>query len=168
MTEKILAIIKNKKLQKEFFRFIICGVISTVIDFVVFALVIYVFDPRAFNYNIISSLFADSSLVSTVSVIAGTAAGFLTALIANYLISVFFVFEDTGKGKTHKGRMLFFIFSAAGFFLNLLLMYIMFDVLNINQWISKVIVTGIVLIFNFVTRKLFIFNSKENETAIHD
>lgn len=160
MIKKLLAFFTDKKIQREFLRFVICGIISTIVDFFVFGLVIYIFEPQIFNYNLISSFTADKSLISTLSVITGTATGFLIALTVNYLISVFFVFEDSGNGKTNKGRLLFFIFSTIGFFINLILMYLMFDIMNINQWISKIIVTAIVLVFNFITRKIYIFNKK--------
>ena len=162
MIKKLMAIINNKKIQREFFRFIICGIASTIVDFIMYGLVIYIFEPAVFNYNIISSFTADKSLITTFAVITGTAVGFLTALTVNYLISVFFVFEDSDNGKTFKGRWLFFIFSTIGFFINLVLMYLMFDILDINQWMSKIVVTAIVLVYNFNTKKLFIFNNKKD------
>ena len=50
----------------------------------------------------------------------------------------------------------FMLFSILGFLLTELLLWIFIDILNINGMISKIIATAIVMIFNFITRKIFL------------
>ena len=80
----------------------------------------------------------------------------LTTLIA-YLLNVKFIFEG-GKFSLTREVMLFFIFSIIGVVLNIVLMYVL--VVYILMWyvLAKVLITLAVSVFNFTTRKLFIFN----------
>ena len=55
-----------------------------------------------------------------------------------------------------KNFIIFIIFSVLGLLLNDLIMHISIDKFNIYYMLSKIIATAIVMIFNFVTRKLFL------------
>src|SRR5574344_1238474 len=98
-------IFKNKDLLKEILRFIIVGVICTVLDFVT---------------NLIFLSFLPESIGFWRMVIAITA-GFIVGVIANYLFSTYFVFknvEDDKKAKSVKYIVIFVVLSAIGLGLN--------------------------------------------------
>jgi putative flippase GtrA len=147
----------KKETVKEFIRFLICGAAATAADFVVFGVVIFLISPEAFGYSLVKSLTADRTLIKTSSVLIGTAAGFTAGLIINYIISVFFVYRFTENAKSAKGVILFAALSLTGLFLNILLMKITFDLMGINHWLSKVIVTAIVFVYNYLSKRLLIF-----------
>jgi putative flippase GtrA len=73
-----------------------------------------------------------------------------------YLLNAKFVFKG-GRHSIKKEIFAFFIVSAIGFTLNVILMFLMTEYLVIWYVISKTIVTGVVAVFNFIARKKFVF-----------
>jgi putative flippase GtrA len=67
-----------------------------------------------------------------------------------------YVFVSKDSLKKHHEFMIFVTLSVLGAGLNWLLFYLMVYVLSIHDLITKIVVAGIVMVFNFVTRKLFI------------
>ena len=116
-------------------RFIIVGGIATIIDFVF----LYVF-KEFLNFNVI--------IANTLS--------FIISVTYNYIASVTWVFDiDINRNKKIQ-FILFIIFSAIGLIINNLILHVLTDIISIHYLISKVIATGIVMVFNFITRKLFL------------
>ena len=76
----------------------------------------------------------------------------------NVLLSAFFGFTiSVIKEKSKKKNfILFIIFSVIGLILTELIMWLGTDIINISYLIVKIIATAIVMIFNFITRKLFL------------
>ena len=118
-------------------------------------IVLYVFNPKLYP-NFFNVWFGGGS-PSTLATVVGTSVGFGVGILCSYLLSIYVVFNNKGNSKTPKGTILFFVFSIVGFFLNMAGMWLGYDLLKINEWIVKIIMTLVVLIYNFVTRKLFIF-----------
>lgn len=123
------------KLVNKIIRFSIVGGIATLIDFVC----LYIF-KEFLNIDVI--------LANTLS--------FIISVTYNYIASITWVF-DTNKNKNKKIQfILFIIFSIVGLIINNIILYILTDKLNIYYLISKAVVTLIVMIFNFITRKKFL------------
>ena len=59
-------------------------------------------------------------------------------------------------GGTSKEFIVFIVLSVIGLGLNSLIMYVSVDLLHIHEMISKIIATAIVMVYNFITRKIFI------------
>ena len=57
--------------------------------------------------------------------------------------------------------MVFIILSIVGLGINQLIMWICVDKLGIFYMISKIGATAIVMVYNFITRKIFLENGKE-------
>lgn len=133
MVEKIKKFM-HSKLFKQLFRFGIVGGLAFLIDSgVLFVLTEY------FNvYYLVSSVIS-----------------FIVSLIFNYILSIFWVF-DVKKKQTIKEIGLFVILSVIGLGINQVVMYIGADILHIYYMICKVISTFIVMVYNFITRKIFI------------
>ena len=123
------------KLVNKIIKFSIVGGIATIIDFAC----LYIF-KEFLNFNII--------FANTLS--------FIISVTYNYIASITWVF-DVNKNKNKNVQLiLFIVFSVVGLIINNVILYILTDKLNIYYLISKVIATIIVMIFNFVTRKIFL------------
>ena len=146
----------------EFVRFLIIGGISTVIDFLVMGLTIYLLNRSQFDYQFLR-VFLDKDVASVSSVVLGTGVGFVVGLIFNYIFSLIFVYksyDQSAKGK--KGFLLFLIFSVIGLLIQTVGVYIGYSLLHINEWIVKAFFVLVVLIFNYFTRKKYIFKNNDN------
>ena len=122
------------KLFKQLFRFGVVGFTAFLID----AGVLYVLTEYLHVYYLVSSVIS-----------------FIVSLAYNYVLSIFWVF-DVKKKQTYKEVLLFAILSVIGLGVNQLVMYLGVDLLNIHYMLCKIIATIIVMIYNFVTRKIFI------------
>lgn len=109
--------------------------------------------------------------------------GFVISVIINYLLSFKFVFQHRDHLDRRKEFFIFLILSVIGLGINEILIYLSVDVLyeqvilpDQNGWLNglltyelavaagKVFATGVVMIYNFVTRKIFL-EKKETKTA---
>ncbi|MBQ3502132.1 MAG: GtrA family protein [Clostridia bacterium] len=155
---------QRKKFPKlyEAIRFLIVGGVATIIDMLVMGAVIFLSD-RALFANEYLNVFFMKSRASSAVVVSATAIGFVVGLIFNYVFSLLYVYDyDSKEAKTKKGFVLFAILSSIGLALQTVGMYIFYSLLGLNQWIVKIILVFVVLVFNYVTRKLFIFKEKRN------
>lgn len=126
---------KKENLFIQIFKFVIVGGIATLLDWIIYYI--------AFNYLKINPLLAN--ILS-----------FSLSVIYNYIASVKWVFDvNQDKSKT---RMLveFLVFSIIGLLLTELLLWIGIDKLGLNAMLTKIIATAITMVFNFITRKLFL------------
>ena len=85
---------------------------------------------------------------------------FTVSVIANYLLSMKFVFERKDTLDRRVEFIIFVIMSVIGLGLTELLMWVFVDKADIHYMISKIVVTAIVMVYNFVTRKLFLEKKK--------
>lgn len=154
---------KYSKLS-EIIRFVIFGGICTIIDMFVMGIVLYVFEPSI--YPNFFNVFYGGGEPKTIATVIGTGAGFTVSVICNYLFSTFIVFKEKGRSKSVKGVVLFVMFAAIGLFLNMGGMWLGYDILNINEWVTKIIMTLIVLVYNYATRKLIIYKKLPNKQPI--
>ena len=126
---------KIKKLLEQLVKFGIVGVIATLLEWIIFY--ICTNQPKI-HYSI------------------STIIGFSISTIFNYWASVKWVF-DVNKEKSEKlNFILFVVLSIVGLGLNELILWICIEKFAIYNMIGKVIATGIVMVFNFITRKLFL------------
>ncbi len=133
MKEKIEKLKKNK-LFIQILRFGVVGGLAFLID----SGVLYILTEYAHIYYLISSVIS-----------------FIVSLIFNYLMSIFWVF-DVKKKQTIKEVSIFVILSVIGLGINQVVMYVGADIFHIYYMICKVLSTAIVMVYNFITRKIFI------------
>lgn len=147
----------------EIIRFLIIGGLATVIDFLAMGITLYCFEPSLYPhfYNV----WIGGGAPSTLATIIGTAIGFIVGLVFNYIFSIIFVFQDKGNSKTTKGFIIFTLLSIGGLLIHIIGMYIGYNLIGINEWILKIIFTIIVLIYNYITRKVIIFKPAQTEVA---
>ena len=136
--------IKNKNKQKlliKIFKFVIVGGIATIISGIVF--------------------FLCDHYLNTPVLLSNTIA-FIISVIYNFWASCKYVF-DVDKSKSKKKIFTeFIVFALVGYFLTQGLLWLMADVLNWNHMLSWLIATVIVMIFNFITRQIFLEEKKTN------
>ena len=137
-----------RKLLEQIIKFGIVGIISFFVDFTVYTLICNVLH---IHY-----------------MIAG-ACGFVISVIVNYVLSMKFVFCSKDDMSKTKEFIIFVVLSVIGLVVNSLVLYICIDVVYMSLgWLqkllsiemcnmaAKIIATGIVMIYNFVTRKIFL------------
>ena len=122
------------KLVKQILRFGVVGGLAFIIDYIV----LYVLTDIFHIYYLISSCIS-----------------FTVSVIFNYILSIKWVF-DVNKKQGLKEFILFIILSVIGLIINEIIMYLMVDIMNIHYMISKLFSTGVVMVYNFITRKIFI------------
>ena len=167
MFKKLLSFINRPTKAGEIMRFVIVGALATMVDFLIMGVTMYIIEPSEYP-DFFSVFFGARSTPSLLAKLLGTGTGFLFGLVANYLFSVLFVFNEKGRSKTVKGFLLFAVFSVIGLLIHEIGMYIFSDQLLINEWITKIILTLVVLVYNYLSRKAFIFKSTKKEQTDED
>ena len=124
-----------KKLLNQIIRFGLVGGSAFIIDFAVLWLLT---DIVGLNYLVSNGI------------------SFTASVIYNYILSTVWVFEVKQEKNKVIELIVFIILSAIGLGLNQLLMWLAVDKMAINYMISKVVATGIVMVYNFITRKIFL------------
>lgn len=124
-----------KKLIAQFMKFGIVGVIAFVIDYGVMIFLTEVFG---------------------VPYLISTTISFVVSVIFNYFASMRFVFKRKDDMSHRREFIIFIVLSVCGLGINDLLMWLMVDSLYIDYRLSKIVVTVVVAVWNFVTRKIFL------------
>lgn len=101
--------------------------------------------------------------------VIASAIGFIISVIVNYILSMKFVFEGKEDMSRKKEFVIFVILSLVGLLLNALIIYICVDGVYMHwTWLQglfsadfaeslgKIGATGIVMVYNFITRKMFL------------
>jgi len=88
--------------------------------------------------------------------------GFTVAVISNYLINRVWTFQS--KAKMTRQFAGFATVSVIGLLLNTSIVYIFNHLLSLNFYLSKVIATGLVFIWNFSINYFFVFKSSKPQT----
>ena len=124
-----------QKLLAQIMKFGVVGVIATVIDFGIMNLLHY-----GLGLNIL---------------IANTS-GFIISLIFNYLASMKYVFAHKEGMSRRREFIIFVTLSVIGLIINNLCMWAGVELAHIHYLITKIGATFIVMVWNFVTRKIFL------------
>lgn len=163
MRDFIEKLYKKYPTLAEIFRFLIVGGVATVVDMLVMALVQYFLEPEL--YTDILSIFTAKG--TGYVYVLGTAFGFGVGLLVNYFLSVLFVFNHKGKSKSTYGFIVFTVLSLVGLGLHVLGMYVGNTLLNVNAWVVKIVMTVIVLVYNYLSKRLILFKEgKGAKTAL--
>ena len=160
--------------MSQILKFGVVGGLSFLIDFVI--------------TNAVALLLRNTGMAATNAAMVGALFGFVISLIFNYLLSMKWVFARREDMDRKKEFVIFVVLSAFGLGLNeLIILACMSMIANIHwcaaftQWCtdvvnivanmtfdgmatagSKIIATAIVMLYNFVTRKIFL-EAKEDE-----
>lgn len=141
---------------KEQIMYLIVGGGTTAIDWIVFTLLVFLL-PDLSGLPFFEQF--PNAIEYTVSWVA--------AVLFAYWASKYFVFESAKKEgsvqffKFVASRLLTLILSLAGDF-------VLTGLLKMNEFLAKLIISVLVVIINYITSKLFVFNKKLEEGETHD
>ena len=80
---------------------------------------------------------------------------FTVSVIFNYILSIKWIF-DVKKKQDVKDFVIFIILSVIGLGINSLIMYVMVEKFGVYYMLSKIVSTTVVMVYNFITRKIFV------------
>lgn len=118
-------------------RYIIVGGLSFIVDYGL----LYAFTEYVGLYYLISA---------TISFIAG--------LVTNYCISTHWIFRKPKLSNKAVEFVVYGLIGCVGLLLNNILMYVFTDAMQLHYMLSKLIAAALVLVWNFVGRKVILFN----------
>lgn len=124
-----------KKLFVQLFRFGLVGGLCFVIDYGLLALLTECF---GINYLISGAI------------------SFSVSVTVNYLLSMRFVFESKEAVNRTKELIVFVALSLIGLGINQVLMWLGTDCIGVHYLLTKLVATAIVMVYNFITRKLLL------------
>ncbi|MBR6458946.1 MAG: GtrA family protein [Actinomycetaceae bacterium] len=81
---------------------------------------------------------------------------FSISVVVNYYLSMSYIFTSRDDISKSKEFTIFVVLSVLGVLLTVLFMWMMTDLIGVHYMLSKIVVTGIVMAFNFITRKIFL------------
>jgi putative flippase GtrA len=85
---------------------------------------------------------------------------FIISTLANYFLSIRFVFKSGLRYKKQHEILGVFIVSTLALFLNQMFLYLFIEKMNLHLIISKCLTTGMLFLWNYLGRKRFIFDTK--------
>ena len=134
--------IMGNKLFQQIIKFGFVGGSAFVIDYLI---MIFLTEIVSINYLL-------SSIIS-----------FCISVIYNDIMSTVWVFEvDEEKSKTQTFAM-FIILSIIGLLINTVVMWLLVDGTDLMPYtIAKIIATAVVMVYNFISRKIFLEKKERN------
>ncbi len=152
-----------KKLIEQILKFGVVGVVCFAIDFLITL--------------IVSAILRSAGMDTSPAALIGAFWGFTISVIINYILSMKFVFERRDDMDRKREFVIFVILSLIGLGLNELIIKVSIDVIYEGwAWMkahltpglvtagAKIVATGIVMVYNFITRKIFL-EKKEDSTV---
>lgn len=166
---------KQDNLGQQILRFAVVGGLSFLVDFVI--------------TNIVALVLRKTGMSATTAAMIGAIFGFIISVIFNYILSMHWVFDRKEDMDKRKEFVIFVILSAIGLVLNELIIYVcMKMIMNIGwceaftAWCqkivniifditfdgmatagSKIVATAIVMVYNFVSRKILLEDKKDED-----
>jgi putative flippase GtrA len=133
--KKIIDLFKK---YSEIIKYLIFGVLTTMVSIGVYALF-----TKVFNINyMVSNCFS-----------------WVISVLFAYITNRIFVFESKSDDIIIEMYQ-FFKYRIVSFLIDVLLMYIFVELINIDDMISKVVVQVVVIVLNYVFSKLFVFKKE--------
>lgn len=125
----------NSSLIRQILRFAVVGGSAFVVDFAVLWFLTEIMGVHYLLSNCIS---------------------FTVSVIYNYILSIVWVFDVNNNHKKSTELIVFMILSVIGLGINQLIYWMCVEFLAIHYLISKIGATAVVMVYNFITRKLFL------------
>ena len=153
MVEKIKALLRDKKRMKELILYVVFGLLTTLVSFLVFGAVTKLggldrMDKQSRSYY----LLLDAAQILS----------WIAAVLFAYFTNKRYVFESTAKDRNAWKEFWLFVSARV---LSLLVIEIgLFDLLvavGLGEWWSKLIANAAVIVFNYVASKLVVFRKRD-------
>lgn len=150
-----------KKLMEQILKFGVVGVVCFLIDFLI-------------TIAISGLLRNMADMATDTAALVGAFWGFTISVIINYLLSMKYVFTRKEGISRRREFVIFTILSLVGLGINEMIILVSIDVIYVNWlWLkqhlspglitagAKIVATGIVMVYNFITRKIFLEQKEE-------
>ena len=147
-----------KKLIDQILKFGVVGIISFIVDFVI-------------TMAVSTLLRTSVGMTTSQAALVGAFFGFVISVIVNYILSMKYVFERREDLDRKKEFTIFVVLSIIGLGINELIILFCIDLVYVNwAWLhnligatlatagEKIVATAVVMVYNFVTRKIFLEN----------
>lgn len=147
-----------KKLIDQILKFGVVGIISFIVDFVI-------------TMAVSTLLRTSVGMTTSQAALVGAFFGFVISVIVNYILSMKYVFERREDLDRKKEFTIFVVLSVIGLGINELIILFCIDLVYANwAWLhnligatlatagAKIVATAVVMVYNFVTRKIFLEN----------
>lgn len=147
-----------KKLIDQILKFGVVGIISFIVDFVI-------------TMAVSTLLRTSVGMTTSQAALVGAFFGFAISVIVNYILSMKYVFERREDLDRKKEFTIFVVLSIIGLGINELIILFCIDLVYANWvWLhnligatlatagAKIVATAVVMVYNFVTRKIFLEN----------
>lgn len=144
------------KLMEQILKFGVVGVVCFLIDFGITNVLAAVLRSRF-------------GMTTSQAALIGAFWGFVISVIINYLLSMKYVFARKESMSRKKEFIIFTVLSLFGLVINEFIIKVSIDVIYENWlWLkqlvgpalvtagAKIVATGIVMVYNFITRKIFL------------
>lgn len=126
------------KKYDEIIKYLIFGVLTTVVSIASYAIFTRICHIDIYISNILS---------------------WIVSVTFAFITNKIYVFKSKNK-KLLTEAVKFYISRVASLVIELIIMYLLVNIIHINDMISKVIVQVIVIILNYVFSKIFVFKNK--------
>lgn len=136
-----------KKLLAQMMKFGVVGIIAFIIDYGLLAIL-----NKGFGIDAIVS--------ATVS--------FTVSVVFNYMASMRYVFSHKEDMSRRREFIIFVVLSIIGLIINDVLMWVGIALFVVDPLITKIPVTAIVMVWNFVTRKIFLDAGDRPDGSLSD
>ena len=158
---------KLKSLVREFARYLVVGGAAFLVDWGTLYLA-YNFVFAGLEGQTLAIATAEGAIVlGSWRLLLATAVGFILGLIFNYILSLIWVFKSakySNKGKTVGAFLIFTVIGVIGLLLTEIGME--FGTRWVGQqyfMVVKIFVAGVVLLWNYVARKILIFKDDKKQ-----
>lgn len=138
-----------KPLMLQIMRFAVVGGLAFVVDF---GLLLLLTEVVGLNYLVSATI------------------SFIVAVLFNYVLSIMWVFTSKPQAQHSKvyatfKMVLFFVLSTCGLLINNAIMWAFVELFALSYILGKLVATFVVMVFNFVTRKILIEGWKRNHQS---
>lgn len=161
MDNKNLKSFVNKFLNKEVILYIVFGVLTTVVNLVVFTICNRAFDGTNFlNSDFLSFLFLGKPYLLSNTI------AWIVAVVFAFFTNKMFVFQSKSFEMKNLLKELASFLGARVFSLIVeqIGLFILIDKVLLNELVSKIILGIVVVILNYFFSKLFIFKKSKNNS----
>ena len=126
---------KSKRILRQIVRFIFAGFVSFLVDYGALVLLteflgVYYFLSASISFSV--------------------------SLIINYILNMKYVFIGRKDISRRKEIVGFVSLSMVGLILNQIVLGVLVEIYNLYYMFAKIIATGIVMVWNYVSRKIFL------------
>lgn len=134
----------------ELFRFALVGIVASVADFLCTSLT-----RAGLNATGLAVMSSGTTIITVIAVTVGFAVG----VVINYLLSVYMVYKSSNRSTARKwwGVLLFILLSAVGLLIGIGIEAWLYDSVGLSYILVFIIRTVIVLVWNYISRKLILF-----------